>query len=89
VDLLVYIKEFGELFTKNTTKNGSPRMHALFAHCEYYLKTYEMIGLFSGDALKVIHSLVNRIGGAFQLVEGDSQTKQVLRLSSAESDHAM
>jgi hypothetical protein len=29
-DLSAYIEEFGELFTKNTTKNPTPKMHSLF-----------------------------------------------------------
>jgi hypothetical protein len=29
-DMIAYIEEFGELFTKNTTKNLTPRIHFLF-----------------------------------------------------------
>jgi hypothetical protein len=89
VDLLAYIKEFGEFFSNNTTKNPTPKMYTLFTHCEYYLKTYGTIGLFAEDALEVIHALVNKILRAFQSLDGDRQTKQVLRFLSVESDRAM
>jgi hypothetical protein len=29
-DIIAYIEEFRELFTKNTTKNPTPKMHSLF-----------------------------------------------------------
>jgi hypothetical protein len=89
VDLLAYIKEFGELFTNNTTNNPMPKMHALFSHCEYYLKIYGTIGLFAEDALEVIHAFVNRVFGAFQSLDGYIQTKQLLQFLWSESDRAM
>jgi hypothetical protein len=53
VDLLVYFKECGELFTYNKTNNSTPKMHTLFAHCEYSLNTtYGTIGLFAEDAFE-------------------------------------
>jgi hypothetical protein len=42
-----------------------------------------------GSVLEIIHAMVNRIGGAFQSLEGGRQTKQVLHFLSAESDRAM
>jgi hypothetical protein len=88
-DLITYIEEFGELFTKNTTKNPTPKMHSLFPHVEACLKKYGTVGLFAEDSLEVIHSLVNLIITAFQSLDGDRQTKQVLRFLSAESTRAM
>jgi hypothetical protein len=78
-DMMIYIEEFGELFTKNTTKNPTPKMHSLFPHAEACLKKYGTVGLFAEDSLTVIHALVNRVVAAFQYFDGDRQTKQVLR----------
>jgi hypothetical protein len=92
VDLIAYIEEFGEfgeLFTKNTMKNTTPKMHSLFSHVEACLKRYGTVGLFADDYLEVIHALVDRIVTAFQYLDGDLQTKQVLRFLSAESTRAM
>jgi hypothetical protein len=78
-DMITYIEEFGELFTKNTMKNPTPKMHSLFPHAEACLKKYGTVGLFVEDSLEVIYELVNRIVAAFQSLDGDHQTKQVLR----------
>jgi hypothetical protein len=78
-DLLAYIEEIGELFTKNTTKNPTPKMHSLFSHVEACLKKYGTVGLFAEDSLGVINALVNCVVVAFQSLDGDLQTKQVLR----------
>jgi hypothetical protein len=59
--LITYIEEFGELFTKNTKKNPTPKMHSLFPHVETCLKIYCTVGLFAEYSLEVIHALVNRI----------------------------
>jgi hypothetical protein len=88
-DLIAYIEEFGELFTKNTTKNPTPKMHSLFPHVEACLNQYDTVGLFAEDYLDVIHALANRIFAAFQSLDGDRQTKQVLRFLSAESTRAI
>jgi hypothetical protein len=88
-DLITYIEEFGELFTRNTTKNPTPKMHSLFSHVEAYLKKYDSVGLFAEESLEVIHALVNRIVAVFQSLDGDRQTKQVLHFLSAESTRAM
>jgi hypothetical protein len=88
-DLISYIEEFGELLTKNTTKNPTPKMRSLFPHVEACLNKYDTVGLFAEYSLEVIHALVNRIIAAFQSLDGDRQTKQVLRFLSAESTHAM
>jgi hypothetical protein len=45
--------------------------------------------MFVADSLEVIHALANRIVAAFQSLDGDRQTKQVLRFFSAESTRAM
>jgi hypothetical protein len=45
--------------------------------------------LFAEDSLEFIHALVNRIIAAFQSLDGDHQTKQVLRFLSAESTRTM
>jgi hypothetical protein len=37
------------------------------------------VGFFAEDYLEVIHALVNRIVAAFQYLDGDRQTKEVLR----------
>jgi hypothetical protein len=60
-DLIAYIEEFGELFTKNTTKNPTPKMHSLFSRVETCFKKYGTVGLFAEYSLEVIHALVNRI----------------------------
>jgi hypothetical protein len=88
-DLIAYIEEFRELFTKNTTKNPTPKMHSLFSHVEACLMKYGTVGLFAEYFLEVIHALVNRIVAAFQSLDGDRQTKQVLRFLSAESTRAI
>jgi hypothetical protein len=80
-DLITYIEEFGELFTKNTTKNPTPNMHSLFPDVKACLKKYGTVGVFAEDSLEVIHALVNRIFAAFQYLDGDCQTKQVLHFS--------
>jgi hypothetical protein len=67
------------LFTKNTTKNPSPKMHSLFYHVEVFLKKYGTVGLFAEDSLEVIHAFVNRIVAEFQSLDGYQQTKKVLR----------
>jgi hypothetical protein len=36
-DLMAYFEDFGELFTKNTTKNPTPEMHSLFS-CQSFLE---------------------------------------------------
>jgi hypothetical protein len=77
-DLVTYIEEFGELFTKNTTKNPTPKIHYLISHVEACLKKYGTVGLFAEDSLEVIHALVNHIFAAFQSLDRDIQTKQVL-----------
>jgi hypothetical protein len=76
--LIAYIEEFGDLFTKNTTKNPTPKMHSLFSHVEVCLKKYGTVGLFAEDSLEVIHALVNHIVAVFQSLDGDRQTKHVL-----------
>jgi hypothetical protein len=53
------------------------------------LKKYGTVGLFAEDYLEVIHALLNRIFAAFQSLDGDHQTKQVLGFLSAESTRAM
>jgi hypothetical protein len=78
-DMIAYIEEFVELFTKNTTKNPTPKMHSLFSHVEACLKKYGTVGLFAEDTLEVIHALVNHIVAALKYLDGDCQTKQVLR----------
>jgi hypothetical protein len=70
-DRIAYIEEFGELFTKNTTKNPTPKMHSLFSHVEACLKKYGTVDLFAEDSLEVIHALVNRIVAAFRSLYGD------------------
>jgi hypothetical protein len=42
-DLIAFIEEFGELFTKNTTKNPTPKMHSLFYHVEACLKNMALL----------------------------------------------
>jgi hypothetical protein len=64
-------------------------MHSLFSHVEACLKKYGTFGFFAEYSLEVIHALVNCIVAAFQSLDGDRQTKQVLRFLSAESNHAM
>jgi hypothetical protein len=64
-------------------------MHSLFSHVEACLKKYGTVGLFAEDSLEVIHALVNRIVAAFQYLDGDRQTKQVLHVLLAESTRAM
>jgi hypothetical protein len=88
-DLITYIEEFGELFTKKTTKNPTPKMHSLFSHVKACLKKYGTVGLFAEDSLEVIHALANQIVAAFQYLDGDCQTKQVLRFLLAGSTRAM
>jgi hypothetical protein len=88
-DLIAYIEEFGELFTRNTTKNPTPKMHSLFSHVEACLKKYGTVALFAEDYLEVIHVFVNRIVAESQSLDGDLQTKQVLRFLSAESTRTM
>jgi hypothetical protein len=75
VDLIAYIEEFGELFTKNTTKNPTPKMHSLFSHVEACLKKYGTVGLFAEYSIEVINALVNRIITSFQSLDGDRQKK--------------
>jgi hypothetical protein len=53
------------------------------------LKKYGTVGLFAEGSREVIHALVNRIVPAFQSLDGDSHTKQVLSFLSAESTRAM
>jgi hypothetical protein len=77
--LITYFEEFGELFTNNTTKNPTPKMHSLFPHVEACLKKYGTVGLFAEDYIEVIHALVNSIVTGFQYLDEKSQTKQVLR----------
>jgi hypothetical protein len=55
-------------------------MHSLFFHVACLKKE---------DYLEVIHALVNRIVAAFQSLDGDCQTKQVLHFLSAESTRAI
>jgi hypothetical protein len=86
---ITYIEEFGELFTKNTTKNPTPKMHSIFSHVEACLKKYGTVGLFAEYSLKVIHALVHLIVAAFQSLDRDQQTKQILRFLSAENTRAM
>jgi DNA-directed RNA polymerase subunit H (RpoH/RPB5) len=88
-DLIAFIEDFRELFTRNTTKNPTPEMHSLFSHVEACLKKYGTVGVFAEDYLEFIHALVNRIVAEFQSLDGDHQTKQVLRVLSAESTRAM
>jgi hypothetical protein len=88
-DLITYIEEFGELLTKNTMKNPTPKMQSLFPHVEACLNNYGTVGLFAEDSLEVIHSLFNCIVAAFRYLDGDCQKKQVLRFLSAESTCAM
>jgi hypothetical protein len=64
-------------------------MHSLFFHVEACLMKYDTAGLFAEYSLVVIHALVNRIIAAFQSLDGDLQTKQVLRFFSAESTRAI
>jgi hypothetical protein len=64
-------------------------MHSLFSHVEACLNKYGTVVLFAEDSLEVISALVNRIVAAFQSLDGDRQTKQVLRSLSAESTRAM
>jgi hypothetical protein len=64
-------------------------MHSLVSHVKVCLKKYGTVGLFARDYLEVIHALGNRIVAAFQSLDGDHQTKQVLRFLSAESTRAM
>jgi hypothetical protein len=54
-------------------------MHSLFSHVEACLNKYGTVGLFAEDSLEVIHSLVNCIVAAFQYLDRDRQTKQVIR----------
>jgi hypothetical protein len=77
-DLITYIEEFGEIVTKKTTKNPTPKMHSLFTHVLACLNKYGTVGLFAEDSLEVSHALVNRIVAAFQSLDGDHQTKEVL-----------
>jgi hypothetical protein len=58
---MTYIEEFGELFTKNTKKNPTPKMHSLFSHVAACLKKYGTFGLFAEYFLEVIHVLANLI----------------------------
>jgi hypothetical protein len=88
-DMIAYIEEFGELFTKNTMKNPTPKMHSLFSHFEACLKKFGTVGLFAEDSIEVIHALVNRIVAAFQSLDVDRQTKQLIRFLSSESTRAM
>jgi hypothetical protein len=53
------------------------------------LKKYGTVCLSAEDSPEVIHALVNSIVAAFQSLDGDRQTKQVLRFLSAESTFAM
>jgi hypothetical protein len=46
-DLIAYIEEFVELYTKNTTKTPTPKMHSLFSHVEATLNKYGTVGLFA------------------------------------------
>jgi hypothetical protein len=64
-------------------------MHSLFPHVEACLKTYGTVGFFAEDSLEVIHAVLNRIVTVFQSLDGDRQTKQVIRFLSAESTRAM
>jgi hypothetical protein len=64
-------------------------MHILFSHVEACLKKYGTVVLFAEYSIEVIHALVNRIVAAFQSLDGDCQTKQVLRFLSEESSRAM
>jgi hypothetical protein len=64
-------------------------MHSLFYHVKACLKKYATVGLFAEDSLEVINGLVNRIVAEFQYLDGDRQTKQVLRFLSVESTRAM
>jgi hypothetical protein len=50
-DLITYIEEFGELSTKNITKNPTPKIHSLFPHVEACLKKYGTVGVFAEDYL--------------------------------------
>jgi hypothetical protein len=83
VDMNTYIKDFGELFTKNTTKNPTPKMQSLFCHVEACLKKYGTVGLFAEYSLEVNNALVNRIVAVFQSLDGGRQTKQVLHFFSS------
>jgi hypothetical protein len=78
-DLNAYIEEFGELFTKNTTKNPTPKMNSLFSHVEACLKKYGTVVLFAEYYLEVIAALVNLTVTSFQSLDGYRQKKQVLR----------
>jgi hypothetical protein len=71
--LLAYIKEFGELFQKNTTKNPTPNMHSIVAHMAAPLEKYGTVDLFAEDSLVVINSLVNCVIAAFQSLDGERQ----------------
>jgi hypothetical protein len=82
-DIIACIEEFGELFTKNTTKNPTPKMDSLFSHVEACYKKYSTVDFFAEDSLEIIHALVNRIVAEFQSLDGDRQTEQVLRFLSA------
>jgi hypothetical protein len=88
-DMITYIEYFGELFTNNTMKNPIPKMHSLFSHVEACFKKYGTVGLFAEDYFELIHALVNHIVAGFQSLDGNRQTKQVLRFLLAESTHAM
>jgi hypothetical protein len=88
-NLITYIENFGELSTKNTTKNPTPKMHSLFPHVQACLKKYGTVGLFAEDSLEVIHALANRIIAELQSLDGDRQSKQVLGFLSAESTRAI
>jgi hypothetical protein len=87
--LITYIEEFGELFTNNTTKNPTPKMHSLLPHVEARLKKYGTVGLFAEDYIEVIHALVISIVAEFHYLDEKSQTKQVLHFFLAESTRAM
>jgi hypothetical protein len=64
-------------------------MHSLFSRVEACLKKHGTVGLCAEDSLEIIHALVNCIVAAYQSLDGDIQTKQVLRFLFAESTRAM
>jgi hypothetical protein len=64
-------------------------MHSLSPHVKSCLKKYGTVGFFAEDSFEVIHALVNRIVASFQYLDGDRQTKQVLRFLLVESTCTM